>query len=296
MKTLSLLVCLLGLSVSAFAQYGYQLQQKTLMELAVQHFNKGHAKALDTQSEEFKFMQTLMEKLGEKFPAQKNAVIRSLRMKSFTSLDMTEFTSIKEPKPELHEFLYKVEDLITGCPVREVKTIQTDDSSLTSAPRVRTIVEKTFSLNERTPYNETMKVCTNFLVKELRKLDAREIVVVSSKSSYGTNHTVELKYGYQMQDMGFKLNELKSVSEFAFLGEKLSNKTKPIIGGGNTLYLNGSTGTASFSDPVTITFVKAWGDCPAGCINHEYTTIEATPKNTPSLDFDFKVIPAKTLQ
>ena len=149
-------------------------------------------------------------------------------------------------------------------------------------------------MNEKNPHDNGQKVCTNPLVKKLRKLDGREVVVTSSKSSYGINYDVKVKFGYQIQDMGFKLEELKTFPEFSFLFEKLSNNAKPIMGGGSTIALQGSAGSASFSDPVTLVFVKAWGDCPAGCIHHEYTTIQATPKNTPSLDFDFKVIPATT--
>jgi len=296
MKTLSLLVCLLGLTANVFAQVDYQLRSKTIMELAVQHFNKDHSKELTTQSDEFKFMSALMSQLGEKFPAQKNANIREIITKSFTSVDFEVFVPKKGAQPEDQVFFQEITDLTSGCGLEEITTVNKADFSLVKAPRVTTTVEKKFRLSEKNPYNENAKVCRNSLVKKLLKLGATEIKTVNRTSDYGIQKRVEVVYGYGMQDMGFKLGELKLDPDFTFLSERLTNNAKPIMGGGNTLGLKDSSGKATFADPVTIVFVRGWGDCPAGCINHEFTTIQATPKSSTSFDFDFKVIPTPVLK
>ena len=168
MKMYLKIICLLGLSLNAFAQHGhYETKRKTVMELAIQHFNKNHSKKIDTQSKEFRFMETLFNKLEKKMPGYSGYTIRELITKSYTSLEFEKYQTDKVADPVITKFLNEINLLTTGCPVNEEKTISTADYSLVNGPRVRTTTIREFRLNERTPYNTDRKVCKDVLVKIL---------------------------------------------------------------------------------------------------------------------------------
>lgn len=272
-----LFITLLGLSLSvqASAQDGRFL---SALDLAIQNFNADGSQPIKSWGPEHRFMLDVLKAVEANVPGLEGSVSQSAVSSSekFTALETK--LNLKEASPEAVENLKaQVRELADGCGYSKTTTTEEQNLGFSSAS-TNSVVTTTYNLGDN---DRSKNKCSNPVTDELTKLGMTQLVVVETQRTYRQELSVSLKYGTNIwQDMRYVKSQLLGVANIntKFIESLNTPEASPMIGVSSDITLVNSSGKASLQDPVTLKYFKGSGDCPAGCIQRTYTTVEVTPQ------------------
>ncbi len=302
MKNVFIAVAMIAISSSpAFAHTESADHFYDAMHLAIAHFNANHTKPLESWGPEHRFMYDLLNEVAQQVPevATLSEIPRSVmgQQDPFASLHRELYMA--DPVRDRAAFaaaaeLNRVIGLLTpGC-ATETETV-TRSSTSSRGTRSETTTKTTYALADFSGRTE----CTNAVVaQKLGKLGIARITVFEDPSFVsGRYTTVTTSPATNIwRDMGYVKAQMMADSDMRDLGALLEviDLSQGRIGGkASGISVTGSSGAASFTDKVTLTYSAGWGDCPSGCIHEHQWLIEVTPTASTSAgkyDYAVKVI------
>ena len=227
------------------------------MELAIEHFNRGHRNDIFPESQQFRYMMSLIDQMPDLLDYALSLSSTDSFIEPYQAVVLY---NLYEGDARLQEF----EELVAGCGKRLESGMET--------------------FNLRDPQ------CANDLVGRLRDLGFATAGIEPESEPY---RLVWLKLGEgNYRDLDFLLKRARSIGPDvkALLGEAYPyHQYDKMIGASEGAYILRSSGTNSVSDPVTIRFWSGWGDCPSGCIDKDYADYTATPTHSVEEGFRFAI-------
>ncbi|MBN8540800.1 MAG: hypothetical protein J0L82_10480 [Deltaproteobacteria bacterium] len=246
------------------------------LELAIEHFNADAKSELKSWGPQHTFMYKALSAVEAAYPnltgvgklsvTQGEAKFRTL---SFQTYDLaTDANQVEALKAQVTE-------ISNGCGYSR-KTLLEEQNLGYAKPSQSTSVEVVYQLDSR----GTMK-CVSPTAKVLADLGLNRLVVKERSGGYSSNFEVSLEVSVNTwQDMRYVKNQVLMIPgiDHGFIKALSPPANSMVIGASSDIALVGSTGKASFNDKFTLVYYQGSGDCPAGCINKVYTTVEVTPK------------------
>lgn len=266
---------IIGLAVATTAQ-AQDAKFLSALELAIEHFNADAKTELKSWGPQHTFMYKALEAVEKAHPnlqgVGKLSVIRGGA--KFTTLAFQAHDLVSNDQ-QVQALKAQVAELSNGCGYSRNTLIEEQNIGFTS-PSQSTTVETTFELDSR----GSMK-CVSPSAKILSDFGLNRLVVKERSGGYSSKFEVSLEVGVNTwQDMRYVKAQLLMTPgvDRGFIKSLNVPAGDVVIGASSDIALVGSTGKATYSDKFTLVYYQGSGDCPAGCINKVYTTVEVTPK------------------
>lgn len=272
---LSIGALLAGITIAPIAN-AQDAKFLSALELAIEHFNADAKSELKSWGPQHTFMYKALEAVEKAHPnlvgVGKLSVVQG--ESKFTSLTF-QTHDLAADANQVETLKAQVSEIANGCGFR--RNTLTEEQNLGFAkPSQSTSVETTFQLDSR----GSMK-CVSPTAKALADFGLNRLVVKERTGGYRSSFEVSLEVGVNTwQDMRYvkeKVLEIPGV-DHGFIKALNPPAGSTVIGGSSDIALVGSSGNASFTDKFTLVYYQGSGDCPSGCINKVYTTVEVTPK------------------
>ncbi|WP_227815927.1 hypothetical protein [Nitrogeniibacter aestuarii] len=289
LKTL-LLTALVAIHLPASAQDVH----RDAMALTIDHFNARHTRDVTDAGPEFRFMVALLRAVGESIPELEPADATAPpgragyhephRFLSASDFMAATTDAVAEAQPRRGDVLRAaVDDVVAACPYRKSSTISEISNGEMQVTRSTTTV---YELGTRS----RQQCAAQGLTDALAAIGLNLIVVKEDAARYGTTLTVYAggdSAGWRY--MRFVKSEALRIEGAETLFSALDTIRLARIGENKGVQLIGSSGAATFTDPVKLRYEHGWGDCPAGCIHRHFWVIRVKPTATGGGAYDFAV-------
>lgn len=266
---------IMGLAIAPTAR-AQDAKFLSALELAIEHFNADAKAELKSWGPQHTFMYKALQAVEKAHPnlqgVGKLSVIQGGA--KFKTLSFQTYDLVADAK-QVQALKAQVAEISNGCGYRRNTLLEEQNLGFTK-PSQSTSVETAFDLDSR----GSMK-CVSPAAKVFSDFGLNRLVVKERSGGYLSSFEVSLEVGVNTwQDMRYVKDQLLMIPglDHGFVKALNPPAGDMVIGASSDIALVGSTGKATFSDKFKLVYYQGSGDCPAGCINKVYTTVEVTPK------------------
>ncbi len=258
------------------------------LELAIEHFNADADKELKSWGPQHTFMYKALEAVEKALPNLKGvSKLSALGGEAkFKSLAFQTYNVVADAA-KVSALRSQVAEISAGCGFRRNTLIEEQNLGFTIASS-STSIETTYNLDSR----GSMK-CQSPTAKTLADFGLNLLVVKERTGGYRSSFEVSLEVGVNTwQDMRYLKAQALLIPSIDrnFIAALNPPAADMMIGASSDIALVGSNGKSAYSDKFTLVYYQGSGDCPSGCINKVYTTVEITPKTgTDPLNPEFTI-------
>jgi hypothetical protein len=266
---------LVGLAITPNAE-AQDAKFLSALELAIEHFNADAKSEIKSWGPQHTFMYKALEAVEQAHPNLKGVGKLSVAQgeEKFRTLSFQTY-DLAADAAKIQALKAQVAELSNGCGYRRNTLVEEQNLGYAKTSE-STSIETSYQLDSR----GSMK-CVSPTAKILADLGLNLLVMKERSGGYSSSFEVSLEVSVNTwQDMRYVKDQLLLIpgAHHDFIDALNPPAGSMLIGASSDIALVGSTGKASFSDKFTLVYYQGSGDCPAGCINKVYTTVEVTPK------------------